>query len=224
MLDSLRDALAVLMPVDCAGCGADDRALCSACLGELQPDIRVRHAAGLGVHTALEYGQGVRRIILAFKENDRTDAATALARPLAHAVAAALELHPNSELALVPTSRSSYRRRGYDPVRLLVRRAGMTADRVLVHTRRTGAQKRLGVGERTVNLLGALAAKEPLKGRRFVIVDDILTSGATLAEAARALREAGGEVVGASTLAFTPRLLPFRDNPSDPYYGGVKGA
>ncbi|CAN5400155.1 ComF family protein [soil metagenome] len=224
MLDHLRDALAVLIPVECAGCGAEDRALCVTCLRELEPDVQVREAVGLRVHTALLYGERVRRIILAFKENDRTDAAAALARPLGHAVAQSLAAHPSAELALVPTSRSSYRRRGYDPVRLLVRRAGLSADRVLEHTRPTGIQKTLGVEERTVNLLGAMVARRSLEGRCFVVVDDILTSGATLGEAARAIREGGGEVVGAATLAFTPRLLPFRDKPLDPYYGGVKGA
>lgn len=224
MLQYVRDALAVLLPVECAGCGADDRALCPSCLAALEPEVTVRHALGLRVHTALLYGQRVRDVMLAYKEKDRTDAATALARPLAHAVAAALAAHPSAELALVPTSRSSYRRRGYDPVRLLVRRAGLGADRVLAHTRPTGIQKTLGVEERTVNLLGAMVARRSLEGRRFVVVDDILTSGATLGEAARAIREGGGEVVGAATLAFTPRLLPFRDNPLGPYYGGVKGA
>lgn len=220
----MRDAIAVLLPIECAGCGADDRALCVECLGDLQPDVRVRDAVGLQVHTALVYGQRVRDILLAYKENDRTDAATALARPLAHAVSASLAAHPPAELALVPTSRSSYRRRGYDPVRLLVRRAGLGADRVLDHTRPTGIQKALGVQERSANLLGAMVARRSLEGRRFVVVDDVLTSGATIGEAARAIREAGGEVVGGATLAFTPRLLPFRDNPLDPYYGGVKGA
>jgi ComF family protein len=224
VLDQLRDALAILLPVDCAGCGADDRALCAACRGALEPAVEVREAAGLSVHTALDYEGVVRRVILNFKENDRTDAATALARPLAHAVAAALAAHPDAELALVPPSRSSYRRRGYDPVRLLARRAGLRAGRVLAHSRSTGVQKALGAQERAANLHGALRARVPLDGRRFIVVDDVLTSGATLGEAARAIRAAGGEVVGGSTLAFTARLLPSRDKHHDEDYGGGKGA
>jgi len=212
LTDALRDAVSLLLPVECAGCGADGRALCSDCRGALTGDVTQRFTGGLSVHTALRYEGRVRRVMLAFKQQDRTDAAAALAAPLAEAVAVALAAHPGAELALVPTSRSAYRRRGYDPVRLLTRRAGLRVEGVLDHTRRTGTQKTLSLEARATNLAGAFVAKRRLDGRHLVVVDDILTSGATLVEAARAIRAAGGEVTGAATLAFTPRLLPFRDN------------
>jgi predicted amidophosphoribosyltransferase len=111
----------------------------------------------------------------------------------------------------VPTSPAAYRRRGFDPVVLLLRRAGLHPVRVLRHTRSTGRQKSLGVAERAANLHGALAARRPLTGRTFVLIDDVLTTGATLDEAARAIRAAGGTVELGVCLAFTPRLLPIRD-------------
>jgi predicted amidophosphoribosyltransferase len=159
------------------------------------------------VVTALRYEGQVRRMLLALKEQERLDVASRLALPLAAAVAAA----PVAELAAVPTSRAAWRRRGFDPVALLLRRAGLRPARVLRHVRRTGRQKTLGVDERAANRLGAMAARGSLAGRRFVVVDDVLTTGATIDEAARAIRDAGGEVLGGVGLAFTPRRYPTRD-------------
>ncbi|MDP3208693.1 MAG: phosphoribosyltransferase family protein [Rhodoglobus sp.] len=224
LADHLRDAWSVLFPVECSGCGAEDRSLCPQCRAALAPEVTQRVTDGLRAHTALLYEGRVRRVILAFKEQGRTDAAPALARPLAAAIAAAVAPAPAAELVCVPTTRSAYRRRGYDPVRLLLRRAGLRSCRELVHARAAATQKALGVEERASNLRGAFAARRRLDGRTFVLVDDILTSGATLAEAARAIRAAGGEVVGAATMAFTVRLLPFRDIGIGLEYGGGKEA
>lgn len=229
--DSMRDAWAVLFPVECAGCSADDRALCDECRAALLPGVTVRSvggalghgqgqglrqghgpsAGGLRVHSGVRYEGRVRRVILAFKEQGRTDAAAALARPLAAAVAAARIAAPAAELLLVPSTRAAYRRRGYDPVRLLASRAHLTVSRELTQARSTGAQKTLDREQRAANRVGAFRARRSLEGRTFIILDDVVTSGATLLEAARVVREADGEVLGAATLAFTPRLLPFRD-------------
>lgn len=208
------------MPVECAGCDAADRSLCAECSAALIPLPTLRGTAdGLGVVTALRYEGRARRIILALKEQGRTDVATALSQPLAAAISRALQSQPGAELALVPSSTGAYRRRGYDPVRLVLRRAGLQSARLLAHRRATSRQKTLGVVERAANLHGAFVAPRPMEGRRFLIVDDVLTTGATIEEAARAVRAAGGEVVGAATLAFTPRLLPSRDNASGEDYG-----
>jgi predicted amidophosphoribosyltransferase len=75
-------------------------------------------------------------------------------------------------------------------------------------------QKSLAAGERAANREGYLRATRPLNGRRFVVVDDVQTTGATLAEAARAVRAAGGEVVAVATLAYTPRRLAHPDGRS----------
>jgi len=226
--DALLDAVALLCPVECAGCGADDRFLCGQCRAVLLPDVTVhavdqQQVGGLRVHAALRYELRVRRVILAFKEHERTDVAAALAAPLTAAVRAAIAAAPGSrpvELALVPSGRAAFRRRGYDPVLLLVRRAGGRPERVLLPARATGTQKVLGAEDRAVNVRGAFVAARRLDGRRFLLVDDILTSGATIAEAARAIAAAGGEVVGGATLAFTKRLLASRDNAGAEDYRG----
>ncbi|MEO7122477.1 MAG: hypothetical protein ABI400_05065, partial [Lacisediminihabitans sp.] len=126
--EALLDALAVLAPVDCAGCGAVDRALCSACRRHLTPHVLTRRLAdGTLVFTGLDYEGVARRSILAFKRHGRTDVARALAVPLAAAVQSALETtsHGAVELVTVPSTRPAFRRRGYDPVALLLRKAAL---------------------------------------------------------------------------------------------------
>lgn len=223
-MDALLDALAILLPVHCAGCDDDDRTVCRECREYLEPDVRVREVGSLRVHTALEYSGVVRRIILAFKESNRTDAAAALARPLAHAVARALDEHAGAEIVLVPSSTRGVRARGYDPVRTLARAAGLRTRTVLAHTGATGVQKALGVADRESNRRDAFVSVGSIVGLDVVLVDDVLTSGATIRAAATAIEEAGGRVVAGATLAFTPRLLPFRDKADGSYYGGAKGA
>jgi ComF family protein len=205
-VSAVLDALAALSPVDCAGCGGPDRSLCAACRTELVPAVTPRSLDdGSTVFTALRYEGVVRQVLLALKESGRTDVAKPLGAALAFALARASG--PGIEIVAVPTSKAAWRRRGYDPVALLVRKAGYDLARVLVHARGTESQKTLGQHERANNLHGSMLARGSLSGRRFVLVDDVMTTGATLAEAARALREAGGEVVGSVALAFTPRLF-----------------
>jgi predicted amidophosphoribosyltransferase len=215
--NALLDAWAVLSPISCAGCDADDRALCPACRAALALDLqRGALADGTPVFSALRYSGPARRTILAFKEQGRTDVARALARPLRQALAAALE-HRAAEhaagpgtavrLTTVPGTRAAFRRRGYDPVALLVARAGGHPVRLLRQIRAHETQKALGQTERSRNLIGSLAARRPGQGS-IVVVDDIMTTGATLTEAVRAIRAAGGRVDAAVTLAFTERILP----------------
>jgi ComF family protein len=232
---ALLDALAVVAPTSCVGCSADDRALCAACALELQP--RIEHGRlpdGTPLVTSLRYDGVVRRIVLAYKEEGRTDVARALAAPLAAAIACAVSSlqptaqrpamqHPATQqpiatatrqvqLCAVPTSRAAFRRRGYDPVRLLLRSGGLPrAADVLVPTRRHEKQKLLDRSAREQNLAGWLRARHPLSGQEFIVVDDVITTGSTLAEAVRAIRDGGGEVLAAVALASTPKLFGHAD-------------
>ena len=224
---ALLDAWAVLSPVDCAGCGRPDRAVCRSCRAALGPQpIARRLPGGMRAVAALEYSGTVRALVLDYKEANRTDIARVLAAPLGAAVAAARELRggADAELLPVPASARAYRRRGYDPVRLLLRRARLPSSRVLRPARRRAAQKALGSAERRENTVGTMRARRPLPGRTFLLVDDVITTGATLEECARAVREAGGRVVGAAALASTPLRSAARSPlPKSPGTSPVEG-
>ena len=213
-LDSLRDAaldaLALLLPVECAGCGLPDRAVCAACRAALRPEPSGRRLPdGTPVLSGLEYDGVARAVILAFKEQGRADLARVLAPALAAAVTeagATLDL-AGAELVAVPGSPRARRRRGFDPVSALVARAGLDRVRVFAPPRPHVAQKTLSIDERARNLEGVFEVSAAVAGRRFLLVDDVVTTGATLSAAAAALRSAGAEVVATAVVASTPKLF-----------------
>ncbi len=209
---ALADAWALVAGVDCAGCGASDRALCGTCarglrsrplLGEL--DV---HSHPLPVTAALPYDGVARRVLLALKEEGRTELARPLARLLRTAVDLAWRGSRAELLVPVPSSWAAAGRRGFDPVALIARRAGLDVTPAL-RTVRGGAapQKSRVLAERLVADASRWRVGPRVRGRRVVLVDDVVTSGATLRAAVLALREAGAEVAGCAAIAATPRRV-----------------
>lgn len=208
------EALVLVMPIECAGCGEPDIAVCEVCAALLRPVVR-RRGSGSAVCSGLSFEGVPARILRALKEDGRTG----LARDLAPALRAAVEeaVHaasgPGASRASsigsvvvvpIPTSRAAYRRRGYRVVELVARRAGLRCVRLLRSSRVTADQRGLDRAARRRNVAGSLVARDAV-GLRVVLIDDVVTTGATLEEASRALRAAGAEVIGAATIAATPR-------------------
>lgn len=210
---ALLDAWAVLMPTECAGCRAVDRALCSACRHGLSPQVHEAKREGASVWCGLDYSGVVRHVIGSYKDGGRTDAAGALATPLRLAVAAALGAAPPASaagvhLVVVPSSTAAWRTRGFHPVELILKRAGLASTTALRTVAPVADQVGLGREERAANRRGSLRAIRALDGFTCIVVDDILTTGATVLEARRAVMDAGGHVVGMAVLAERRRLHP----------------
>lgn len=217
--DTLAEALAFVLPVSCPGCGRHGTALCRPCRTGLAPQLSVRELPGpIRVCSALRFDGVAAAVIQHLKERSRTDLARALAPATRAALAAAITMPVRSEpaetgralLVPVPTSRGAMRRRGYRVPDLLARRAGAHPVRLLTTTRAVGDQRRLGRDERRRNVADSLRARRRARpgDAPVVIFDDVLTTGATVEEAARALSDAGFDVRGAVTLAATPRHRP----------------
>ncbi|THG35695.1 ComF family protein [Glaciibacter flavus] len=207
--DALLDALAIVAPVSCAGCGAFGRALCLGCRAALAGPAHVATRGELPVWCGTWYSGAARGAIASFKDGGRTELARSLAPLLRRAVADAVSAsgERNVVLVAVPSSRAAFRTRGYRPVDLLLARAGLRARRLLRHARRRDDQVGLGRAERSANVSGALALRRgirPTAGSAVLIIDDILTTGATVQEAARVLRAAGLRVIGVAVAAETP--------------------
>jgi predicted amidophosphoribosyltransferase len=165
--------------------------------------------AGVPVGAAGWYDAALRVALLAYKERGRRDLAGPLGQRLARVTA--LIARPNRATAIVPvpSSRAVARARGGDHVIRLARHASrelrMPVESGLHLARRIRDSTQLGAQQRAINLSGAMNAARPGGRRCALVVDDIVTSGATLTEAIRALRSAGWDVVGAAVVAATPR-------------------
>ncbi|WP_223694698.1 ComF family protein [Leifsonia poae] len=215
------DALAILSPVACSGCGAPDRSLCPACRHALRPRPQPVLDAAIGppIWAALDYSGVVRAVVPAFKDKGRTDAVVVLARALRSAVAAAVAAAgaagaPEPEagpvlLVTIPSTRAAFRKRGYHPTSFALRRAGLRPARPGLRLTRQGSdQAGLSAAEREGNRSGSIAASPALAGRRCLIVDDIVTTGATVREATRAIEAVGGRVIGVAAIAHTALRRP----------------
>jgi len=159
------------------------------------------------VHTAIAYAGTGEQLIRRYKFDSRLDALAVLLEPLQRR----LQALPPGPLVPVPRHPSRVRQQAADPVhrlaRALARRSGRElCDRVLWRARPAPPQSGLGAAERTRNVLGSFAARAgALRGREVLLLDDVTTTGATLREAARTLREqAGARRVHRAALAGTP--------------------
>ena len=221
----LRQEIAdLVLPMACAGCGCPRTrgGLCDECSGVLTGAVPRRVwpsqvPSGLPpVYGVLPYADEVRATLLAHKERGALRLAAPLGGVLAGAVRAAVRHQVRGGtrallLVPVPSARRAVARRGHDPVRRIalsaaarLRSEGVSARMApLLRQRRAVAdQAGLTAAERASNLRGALevvpgGASLP-RAKETVLVDDLMTTGASLAEAARAL---GGGVVGAAVLA-----------------------
>jgi len=215
----------LVLPRTCAGCGVPGDVLCRRC-GRLLtvPGLATprRFPPGFPPTVAAgSYAGPVRAAVLAFKERGRAELAPVLGTALALAVAGVLAAVPDDGPVLlvpVPASRAGLRSRGRDHVRELtrcavaeLRAAGVAAEeaRLLRRHGRVRDSAGLSAAQRRVNLTGTFVpAGAAPAGGLLVLVDDVVTSGATLTEAAAVLdraRSANGTPVLAAVVAATPR-------------------
>lgn len=216
----------LLLGARCSGCGGPALLLCRSC-GELvradPTEVWPRPVPPQLTHptrvppVAAGANAGVlRRVVLAWKEQGVSRLTDLLAHHLAAAVIPHVRGAAPVALVPVPTSRRSRRERGCDLVDDLARSAArllvdLGIDTVtvqaLTYARTTADQAGLDAASRRDNLAGAFVAR-PRSGsspRRIVVVDDILTTGATAVEAVRALSAAGRRPTGIAVIAATPR-------------------
>ena len=203
----------LLFPPKCVLCGdllrSGEQDLCKECRSEahLFPNGK-RKLQFLDSFAAVWYYEGsIRRSMLRFKFYGRRSHAVSYGRLLA------MELTKEfpdgfDVLTWIPVSRSRRLRRGYDQVELIAKAAarelGMEATPTLRKIRSNPPQSRItGEAQRRANVLGVYRVRQDadIRGKTVVLLDDILTTGATMGEAARMLRTAGAEQVHGAAVA-----------------------
>lgn len=221
MARALAELIDAVLPTTCICCGTLGPHICLACRQRFVfSNHRVVRGQLVGVaSTALD--EPVRQLLGALKDKGRTAALGEVINPLAvalrdgfgqHLVMGIEQVVPR--LVAMPTSRRSRRTRGFDLNAMLVRRVarqlGVPVDLGLRFTRQPLDQRRLDETERLANLEGAMRFTPSGAGAPLILIDDVVTTGATLGEAARAIAAAGGNLLGFCVFAET-RLR--RDSP-----------
>ncbi len=201
--------LDLFFPPKCAVCGrVGVHGVCAACEKALpRMETALREGAGFGkCAVPLRYEGTAREALLRFKFRGAQSAAEGLGALLAQC--AAEELGGQFDVVTwAPVSDKRRRQRGYDQAYLLARAAAKTwgAEPVfLLRKRRDNPQQSgLGAAERRGNVVGVYEAVDPEKteNARVLLVDDIITTGSTLAECARVLRAAGAQSVVCACVA-----------------------
>lgn len=178
---------------------------CGACLAEPPAFDQAR--------AVLVYGDGARPLVLGFKHGDRTHGAPAFGAWLVRAGAGLLD--GADVLVPVPLHRRRLFTRRYNQAVLLARAVGRAAGvpvavDALRRRRDTPSQGTLGRTARQANVAHAFAIRRlgAVAGRRVVLIDDVMTSGATADACARVLKRAGASWIGVLTLARATRADP----------------
>lgn len=218
-----REAIDLLLPRGCAGCDAPDETLCPSCRA-LFGDYRRWTLSGQGVpcFACADYRAAARAAILGWKDHDDVELDRVFAPCMADLVRASgvagMLRAPDARVLVVPapSSASSLRRRGRAHVRPLTDAvvAELTGEGVRV--RSADALRVNGVRSKSVETRGIRGRMNRLDGRigvspragvagaTVLLVDDIVTTGATLSRCVDAIRTAGGRVAAVFALAHTP--------------------
>lgn len=209
--------LDLVLPLECGGCGAPSTPWCAACADELAlgPDaprvVTPRIDPHVPVFALGRYAGARRRAIVLMKDRGRTDLASPLSRSLALGIHQLLRwglLDLPLTIVAAPTRGWSARRRGGDPVTRIARLAtadhpDITVARALRMTAWARDSAGLGSAERERNIAGrvSLSRRRLPPGGELLVVDDIVTTGATARESVRVLQAAGARVAAVLALA-----------------------
>lgn len=221
----MRALFDLVWPGTCMACGDLGQHLCAACVCETQKRLRApiirREVVGVPVVAATDFSGPVRHMISAFKDQQAVAVRPWLTALSARALTVAWQslTGPVSDslppiLVPVPSSPAAFRRRGRFPLGEVAARlscAGLVYLPALQHVRPVQEQSGLSAAERSKNMSEALVVRgkyaEQLWQRQIIVMDDVVTTGATMAAAIVALQPFACEVIGVAMSATAEKLV-----------------
>lgn len=194
----------LLFPSRCFGCGEIGVSICTTCRHGWQPNHYLTNIRDLPVHSAVTYSPTASKILLAAKESGLKTADELIISALVHVLNHCNFQNLNIRLVPIPSSPSAQRRRGrsfiVEIAQKVALRSNLPASDSLELIRKVQDQSGLGAMARSLNMHGAFAMKSGAYPRGdLVLIDDVVTTGATLTEAARALASRGHNVLASVT-------------------------
>jgi predicted amidophosphoribosyltransferase len=214
-MQTFSDLSQLIFPTRCYGCNALGISICTSCRSEWIPHYYKTQIKTLNIHSAIMYTPTASKIILAAKENGLQGADELLIAAIVHVLAKATLNVGYFSLVPIPSSNKSQRRRGrsfiVDVTKVISKHTGIPVNNCLELSRRVSDQSGLTRTQRSSNMQGAFSLKSGaiLRGDAIVI-DDVVTTGATLQEAVRALNSQGFHAFGSVSAVTACVAQPLR--------------
>lgn len=188
----------LIFPTRCIACGVLGISICSDCRSGWNPHIYRRVVGSFYSYSSIPYSTIAQKVILASKENSLKEADRLVVEALEKSLFYFYRERGRAPLVPIPARKGSLRRRGRDYILELTKLMNVESIQLLSVTRSVRDQSALPHHKRGENVHHAFKAIHCDVGE-VILIDDIVTSGATLLEAQRALQRRGVAVKGAIT-------------------------
>ena len=198
----------LLFPSRCAVCDRSGKNLCEACRNLILIEPQEFLLAGLPVFTVTKYTNETSKLLVALKDKGQSALVTELAQML-HSVIESLPVSESPQyLVPAPSRPENFSKRGFHPTLLLAKaianqNSGLRVLDCLRFSRSVLDQVGLSARQRLENLHMSMSLNQPVVGRVCYILDDVVTTGATLSEAKRVLTLGGATVAGVLALSYS---------------------
>ena len=212
-MSTFADLSQLIFPSRCFGCQRLGPSICSGCRSSWHPHYYKSNLGTFKVHSALIYTPISSKIILAAKESGQNGADELIIQSIIH-VLNKNKIDTNlARLVPIPSSKASQRRRGrsfmVDLVTQISERTGIPMLDCLQLSRRVLDQSRLDRDQRAENLDGAFSLSCHARGE-LILIDDVVTTGATLREGFRAVNSQGFQAIGSVSAVTACVAQPLR--------------